>query len=111
MAALPASNATGPAVPPKAIAAARAGRTAMSYRCISCGMPMEKAADHAMGDETKGYCLHCARPDGTMKSYQEALDFMSAFIVRTEGRNEEAAREKARAWMARQPAWKDRQEG
>ena len=27
--------------------------------------------DYAMGDESKDYCIHCARPDGTMQSRRE----------------------------------------
>lgn len=78
----------------------------MSERCIACGMPMESAADRAGGDPHKVYCLHCARPDGTMQSYEEKLESMTRFIMKSEGRNEERARKKAIDWMARQPAWR-----
>lgn len=71
-------------------------------------MPMEKSADHAGGDESKDYCLHCARPDGSMQSYEEKLESMVGFIVRTEGLEEDAAKEKARQWLSQQPAWRGR---
>ncbi|MFZ7103389.1 MAG: zinc ribbon domain-containing protein [Peptococcaceae bacterium] len=74
--------------------------------CIACGMPMEKAADFAMGDTAKDYCVHCARPDGTMQSYEEKLSSLTAFIVRTQGLDKEAAAAAARNMMARLPAWK-----
>lgn len=74
--------------------------------CIACGMPMAKAADHALGDESKDYCLYCARPDGSMQSYDEKLDSMTEFIVRTQGFDAEVARSSARAMMAQLPAWK-----
>ncbi len=78
----------------------------MAEKCIACGMPMEWPADHANADPDKDYCLHCARPDGTMQSYEEKLESMTSFIVKSEGRNEESARQKATDWMARQPAWR-----
>lgn len=77
----------------------------MSKKCISCGMPMEKPEDFPQGDSTRDYCLHCARPDGSMKSYDEALAGMTAFIVGTQGLDEGAARETAKNLMATMPAW------
>ena len=77
-------------------------------RCIACGMPMTKPEDFAMGDTTKEYCLHCARPDGTMKSFDEALLGMTMFMVQSQGIDEKAAREAARSMMKTLPAWKDR---
>lgn len=74
--------------------------------CIACGMPMERPADFAMGDPAKEYCVHCARPDGTMQSYEEKLDSLAGFIVRTQGLDERAARSAARGMMAQLPAWK-----
>jgi hypothetical protein len=71
-------------------------------------MPMEKPEDHASGDETKGYCIHCARFDGSMQSYEEKLDSMAAFIVRSQSLDGEAARAKAKELMAELPAWKNR---
>ncbi|MCJ7751285.1 MAG: AraC family transcriptional regulator [Armatimonadetes bacterium] len=78
----------------------------MSERCIACGMPMDSLADRAGGDPHKVYCIQCARPDGTMQSYEEKLESLTSFIMKSEGRNEESARQKATNWMARQPAWR-----
>lgn len=80
----------------------------MSPRCVACGMPMESAADHASGDESKDYCLHCARADGSMQSYKEKLASMVQFIMRSEGADEEKATEKAQKWLSQQPAWQNR---
>ncbi len=77
-----------------------------SQACIACGMPMEGAEQHARGDETLDYCVHCARPDGSMPSYEEQVESMAGFIVSTQGLDEGAAREAARAAMAELPAWK-----
>ena len=67
---------------------------------------MSRPSDFAMADVTKEYCVHCARPDGSMQSYPEKLQSLTAFIVRTQGLDERAAREGAAAMMARLPAWK-----
>ena len=75
--------------------------------CIACGMPMRETADFALGDPAKDYCVHCARPDGTMQSYDEKLTSMSAFIVKNQGLDQEVARTAARRMLATLPAWKD----
>lgn len=80
----------------------------MGKMCISCGMPMNKPEDFAAGDESKDFCVHCARPDGSLKTYAEALVGMTGFIVRTQGLDDGAAKEAAKAMMAKMPAWKDR---
>ena len=77
-------------------------------RCIRCGMPLRTPQDHAAGDESKHYCVHCARPDGSMKSYDEVLTGMTAFLVRTQGIDQDAARKTATGMMAELPAWKQK---
>ena len=77
--------------------------------CIACGMPMNQASDYPGGDESKDYCVHCARPDGSMQSYPEKLSNLAGFIVKTQGLDETAARSAAQTMMARLPAWKDRE--
>ena len=80
----------------------------MTRNCIACGMPMQKAEEHAMGDIRKDYCVHCARADGSMQSRQEKLDSMAGFLVRTQGLKQEQARKEALARMSKLPAWKDK---
>jgi hypothetical protein len=75
--------------------------------CIACGMPMKRKEDFPLGDEAKDYCVHCARPDGSMQSYEERAAGMASFIVRTQGLDGAAALEAAKAAMARLPAWRD----
>ncbi len=75
--------------------------------CIACGMPMKRREDFPLGDETKNYCVHCSRPDGSPQSYEERLAGMTAFIVRTQGIDEGAARAAAKSLMARLPAWRE----
>jgi hypothetical protein len=76
--------------------------------CIACGMPMTKPEDYPLRDESKDYCVHCARPDGSMQSYEERAAGMASFIVRTQGLDEGAALAAARARMAGLPAWAGR---
>ena len=70
---------------------------------------MREPADYPLGDESKDYCIHCARPDGSMQSYQEKLDGMSNFIVQTQGLDAQVAYTSAQALMAKLPAWKTQQ--
>lgn len=73
--------------------------------CIACGMPMKSPADHPGGDTTLAYCIHCARPDGSMQSYDEKAASLGAFIVRTQGLDEGVALQAAKDMMAKLPAW------
>jgi len=80
----------------------------MTLTCIACGMPMEKPEQHAMGDTSKDYCLHCARPDGSMRSYDEAVSGMTVFMMNSQGLAEEPARVAVVQMMSHLPAWKGR---
>lgn len=75
--------------------------------CIACGMPMVKAEEFALSDPAKDYCVYCARPDGSMQSYEEKLNSLTGFIVKTQGFEENAARQAAREMMVKLPAWKE----
>ena len=78
-------------------------------------MPMEKAEDFAKGDTNKDYCFHCAREDGSMKSYDEALE--GSMLWAMDGENftymgfktkptESEMRQALVNHMATLPAWK-----
>jgi len=75
-------------------------------QCIACGMPMKSVEDFAMGDLEKEYCKYCCRPDGTMQSYEEKLNSLTNFIVKTQGIDEKTANSAAKSMMAKLPAWK-----
>ncbi len=79
--------------------------------CISCGMPMSKTSDYPLGDESKNYCVYCARPDGSMKSYSEELESMAEFLIHTQGLDPKAAHEMASRTLAKLPAWENREGG
>ncbi len=76
-------------------------------KCIACGMPMQEISDYASGDESKDYCKFCARPDGAMQSYEEKLDSLTNFIIKTQGLDKKAAVSAAEAMMKKLPAWKN----
>ncbi|MEN8114187.1 MAG: zinc ribbon domain-containing protein [Actinomycetota bacterium] len=80
--------------------------TTQTTHCIACGMPMSVPEDHAMGDPTKGYCHYCARADGSMVSRSEARTGLTAFMVKTQGIDESAARSAVDELMATLPAWR-----
>jgi hypothetical protein len=79
----------------------------MEKFCIACGMPMEKPEHFAMGDKSKDYCVYCARPDGSMQSYDEKLESLTQFMMEAEDLPEIEAREAAIQMMAELPAWSD----
>ena len=68
-------------------------------------MPMTKPADYPSQDESKDYCIYCAKPDGSMQSYPEKLEGMTEFLIRTQGLDHEAAKEMAERALAKLPAW------
>ena len=67
---------------------------------------MEKPEDFAMGDTKKDYCQYCCHEDGTMQSYDEKLQSMTDFIVKTQGLDQESARAAAKSMISELPAWK-----
>ena len=79
----------------------------MTNFCISCGMPLRVAEDHAASDPARDYCRHCARADGSMKNYAEVLAGMTQFFVRTQGLDAAIAEGMAKQAMSAQPAWRD----
>ncbi len=74
--------------------------------CISCGMPLREKSDYPLGDTSKNYCLYCAREDGSLKSYDEAKESMTGFIMKTQGFDKTAAEKAAVEMMKKNPAWK-----
>nr|WP_319488905.1 zinc ribbon domain-containing protein [uncultured Caproiciproducens sp.] len=74
--------------------------------CIACGMPMTKPSDYPLEDESKDYCIYCAKPDGSMQSYPKKIESTIQFLIRTQGIDKEAARELAVRTLSKLPAWK-----
>jgi hypothetical protein len=67
---------------------------------------MESAEDHALGDSNILYCRYCARPDGSLQSYDERLEKFTAYLVETQDLDVGAARNQARIIMSQLPAWR-----
>ena len=76
-------------------------------KCICCGMPMNKKNDFAMGDESKDYCVYCAKEDGSMKSFDEAVEGMAEYMSESEKIDKNFARKKVLEYMKSRPAWKE----
>ena len=76
-------------------------------KCICCGMPMNKKNDFAMGDESKDYCVYCAKEDGSMKSFDEAVEGMAEYMSESEKIDKNFARKKVLEYMKSMPAWKE----
>ena len=75
----------------------------MAEKCISCGscgMPMEKPEDFALGDVTQPYCSYCTDARGKLLPYEQS-----------QGVTAEAAKRLAQALLADMPAWRDRESG
>ena len=76
-------------------------------KCICCGMPMNKKNDFAMGDESKDYCVYCAKEDGSMKSFDEAVEGMAEYMSESAKIDKNFARKKVLEYMKSMPAWKE----
>lgn len=76
-------------------------------KCICCGMPINKKNDFAMGDESKDYCVYCAKEDGSMKSFDEAVEGMAEYMSESEKIDKNFARKKVLEYMKSMPAWKE----
>jgi hypothetical protein len=69
-------------------------------------MPMTDLEDFPGGDRDKDWCVQCARPDGSLKSYDEALAGMTDFIMGAHGVERHGARAIATDIMSNMPAWR-----
>ena len=79
----------------------------IATNCESCGMPMASPGDFGGGNPENKYCVHCTHADGSLKSYDEALEGMASFLIESQKMDREAAESIARDFMARMPAWGD----
>ena len=75
--------------------------------CESCGMPLLKAADHALGDLANPLCQHCTDEAGKLQPFQERFERMTQWAMRQDGLERPAAEARTRQYMLGMPAWKD----
>ena len=78
----------------------------MEKNCISCRMPLRSKADFAVADETKDFCRHCSTADGQLQGFEERLQNMTQFIIKTQGFDQASAEKEAQKLMKNMPAWK-----
>lgn len=74
--------------------------------CTSCGMPLQKASDHALSDETIPFCSHCTNSDGKLKPYAEVLEGTKNYFVHYQGIDPGKAQEMAENLLKKQPVWR-----
>ena len=74
--------------------------------CSSCGMPLEKPEDHALGNIESNYCHYCVDDNGQLLPYDKVLDANINYYVESQGITKESATEMARELLATLPAWK-----
>ena len=74
--------------------------------CASCGMPMEKKEDFALGKTDSQYCKYCTDESGKLLSFEKILKMNADYLKESQGITEVAAAKMARDLLKTQPAWK-----
>jgi hypothetical protein len=77
----------------------------VTANCESCGMPMTNPGDFGGGNLENKYCVNCTHPDGSLKSYNQALEGMTNFMMKMQNIDREAAEIAARDYLLNMPAW------
>jgi len=73
--------------------------------CIICGMPMTKPEDSGVGNPENLYCVHCSKPDDSLRSYEEVFEGMVGFMMTSQKMDRETAESAVRERMSKMPAW------
>ncbi len=73
--------------------------------CESCGMPLISPADCALGDTKQRYCIYCTNENGHLKSYDEVLHGMAAYLMHSQAIDHMAAEKMAHHVLSSMPAW------
>lgn len=76
-----------------------------SARCFSCGMPIPKPEEHALGNPKNPYCKHCADAEGKLRPFDSIVDGLKNHLV-SQGAEPSEAEAKARDGLRKMPAWK-----
>ena len=83
----------------------------MTIKCVSCGscgFPIEKDEDFALGDPSQPYCRYCTDAHGALLPYDAVLATNAHYYVETQDVSFEAAKGMAAALLSSMPAWRDR---
>ena len=68
-------------------------------------MPMNKLEDFGGGNPANIYCVHCSKPDGSLKSRDEVFEGITNFMMMSQNMDRETAKSAAKEHVARMPAW------
>lgn len=82
----------------------------MSTYCSSCGMPLTKKEDFALGDESSEFCLYCVHEDGSVKSCEEVFEGGVGFFMGATGAPRDLAERLTRKNMNQQSYWQGKDE-
>lgn len=74
--------------------------------CGSCGMPLERPEDHALGDVSHPYCRYCTDTVGKLLPYEHVLRTNADYFVESQGVTPDAATRMARELLGGMPAWR-----
>jgi len=74
--------------------------------CESCSMPMEGPSTHGGGNPENKYCIHCTNSAGKLKDRAEVKKGMIKYMMKTERKGEEEAKNLVEEHMKRMPAWR-----
>ena len=74
--------------------------------CSSCGMPLTKPEEHALGDSSQPYCSYCTDKKGKLLPYAAILEMNAKYYHESQGITMEAATKMANDLLKSQPAWK-----
>ncbi len=77
--------------------------------CASCGMPLEKNEDFALGDPSSSYCRYCTDKSGNLLPYEKILKANADYFKESQGLTDPAALKMATDLLLNQPAWKNRE--
>lgn len=75
--------------------------------CGSCGMPMEKNEDFALGNTSSDYCRYCTDKVGKLLPFARILQMNADYLVESQGVTPEAAQKMASEMLKKLPAWQN----
>lgn len=74
-------------------------------RCFSCGMPIPKPDNHALGNPKNPYCRNCTDAEGKLKPFESIVEGMKGYLI-SQGTAPQDAEVRAREHLRKMPAWK-----
>lgn len=77
-----------------------------SAKCLSCGVPIPKPEEHALGNPKNPYCRNCADEKGDVKPFEQIAEGMKNFLI-SQGAAPHEAEIKAKEHLKKMPAWKE----